>query len=98
MKRDCTIYEPKTKAVCTFVFTYCKVPKFSDAGKLCCNLPKIETKRPNLKVFCQKGENGKASSENPDWYALFAQTYLSENLGSLRYIRKMGSLMTLAHI
>ena len=31
---------------------YRKVPKFSDARNLCCNLPKIQTKRPNLKVFC----------------------------------------------
>ena len=26
---------------------YRKVPKFSDAGKLICNLPKIQTKSPN---------------------------------------------------
>ena len=26
--------------------------KFSDARNLCCNLPKIQTKRPKLKVFC----------------------------------------------
>ena len=32
---------------------YCKIPKFSDARKLCYNLPKIQTKRPNLKVFRQ---------------------------------------------
>ena len=31
---------------------YRKVPKFWDARKLCCNLPKIQTKRPNLMVFC----------------------------------------------
>ena len=28
---------------------YRKVPKFSDARKLCCNLPKSQTKRPNLR-------------------------------------------------
>ena len=55
---------------------YCKVPKFSDATKLCCKLPKIQTKRPNLKVFPQKDANGTAT--------VFAQTFLSENLGSLR--------------
>ena len=27
---------------------YRKVPKFSDAQKLCCNLPEIQAKRPNL--------------------------------------------------
>ena len=30
-----------------------KVPKFSDTRKLCCNLPKIQTKRPNLRLFLQ---------------------------------------------
>ena len=33
---------------------YRKVPKFSDARKLCCNLPKIQTKRPNLRIFLSK--------------------------------------------
>ena len=33
---------------------YRKVPKFSDAKKLCCNLPKIQTKRPNLKGIFSK--------------------------------------------
>ena len=37
---------------------YRKVPKFSDTGKLCCNAPKIQTKRQNLKVFCQNGGGG----------------------------------------
>ena len=45
---------------------YRKVPKFSDARKLCCNLSKIETKRPNLRVFCQNDANGIANSEDPD--------------------------------
>ena len=45
---------------------YRKVPKFSDTKKLCCNLPKIQTKRPNLKVFCQNGANGIANSGDPD--------------------------------
>ena len=34
---------------------YCKVPEFSDARKLCCNLPKI-----------QKDANGIANSVDPD--------------------------------
>ena len=42
------------------------VPKFLDARKLCCNLSKIQTKRPNLRVFCQKDTIGIANSENPD--------------------------------
>ena len=45
---------------------YRKVPKFSDARKLCCNLSKFQTKRPNLRVFHQKDANGIANSENPD--------------------------------
>ena len=45
---------------------YCKVPKFLDTRKLCCNLPKIQTKRQNLRGFCQKDANGKANSEDPD--------------------------------
>ena len=72
---------------------YRKVPKFSEAKKLCCNLPKIQTKRPNLRVFCQNDENGIPNNEDPDQTAplavrsgsaLFVQTYLSEYLGSLR--------------
>ena len=34
--------------------------------KLCCNSPKIQTKGPNLKVFCPKHANGIANSEDPD--------------------------------
>ena len=30
------------------------------------NLPKIQTKRPNLRVFRQKDANGIANSEDPD--------------------------------
>ena len=50
------------------------------------------TKRSNLKVFCQKHAIGIANSEDPDQTAplgavcsgsaLFAQTNLSENLGT----------------
>ena len=45
---------------------YRKVPKFSDARKLCCNLPKIQTKRPKLRVFDQNDANGIINSEDPD--------------------------------
>ena len=83
---------------------YSKVPNFLDARKLCCNLPKIQTRRPILRVLHQKNANGIANIEDPDQTApiedpdqtaplgavcsgsaLFAKTYLSENLGSLRY-------------
>ena len=46
--------------------SYREVPKFSDARKLRCNLPKIQTKRPNLRVFCQNDANGIVNSEDPD--------------------------------
>ena len=45
---------------------YRKIPKVSDAKKLCCNLPKIQTKRPNLRVFRQSDANGIANREDPD--------------------------------
>ena len=48
------------------IYVYRKFPKFSDARKLCCNLPKIQTKRSNLRVFHQKDTNGIANSEDPD--------------------------------
>ena len=48
---------------------YRKVPKFLDARKLGCKLPKILTKRPNHKVFRQKDANGIANSEDPDQIA-----------------------------
>ena len=48
------------------VSSYRKIPKFSDARKLCCNLPKTQTKRQNLRVFHQKDANGIANSEDPD--------------------------------
>ena len=43
-----------------------KFLNFRTPGKLCCNLPKIQTKRQNLRVFCPKDANGKANSEDPD--------------------------------
>ena len=46
---------------------YRRVPKFSDTKKLCFNLPKIKTKRQNLRVFCLKDASyGFANSEDPD--------------------------------
>ena len=45
---------------------YRKVSKFWDARKLCCYLPKIQTKTPNHRVFHLKDANGIANSEDPD--------------------------------
>ena len=52
--------------LCFSLPRYCKVPKFSDARKLCCNLPKIKEKRPNPRVFRQKDADGIANNEDPD--------------------------------
>ena len=45
---------------------HCKVPKFLEARNFAVNSPKIQTKGPNLKLFCQKHANGIANSENPN--------------------------------
>ena len=45
---------------------YRMFPKFLDARKLCCNLPKIQENRPNLRVFHHKDADGIANSEDPD--------------------------------
>ena len=45
---------------------YRKVPKFLDARKLCCNLHKIQARRPNYKVFYQNDANGIANSKDTD--------------------------------
>ena len=50
----------------TLHFIYRKVPKFSAARKLCCNLPYFQTKSPNCRVFSQENANGIANSEDPD--------------------------------
>ena len=48
---------------------YRKVPKFSDARKLCCNHPKVDTTGPNLRVIHHKDANGKANTEDLDQIA-----------------------------
>ena len=48
------------------LLSYRKVPKFSDTRNFCCNLPKVQTKKQNLRVFHQKDANGIANSEDPD--------------------------------
>ena len=50
----------------TLLLTYRKVPKFLDTRNFCCNLPKIQTKKRNPRVFRQKDANGIANSEDPD--------------------------------
>ena len=48
------------------ILNYHKISKFLDTRKLYCNLPKFQTKRPNLRVFHQKDADGIANSEDPD--------------------------------
>ena len=43
-----------------------KFRNFMDTRKLCCNLPKIQTKRPKLRVLYQNIANGIENSEDPD--------------------------------
>ena len=39
-----------------------KVPKFSDARKLCCNTPKIQTQRPNHSAFRKKKDSNEIAN------------------------------------
>ena len=74
--------------------SYCKNFKYSDTQKISCNHPKIWTKWLYQRAVHPKDAAGIANSVDPDqtaplgavWSgsALFAQTYLSENLGSLQ--------------
>ena len=63
---NCKQHGPLSSWSTLFVQAYRKVPKFADARKLCCNLTKSPTKRPNLRVFRLKDANGIANSEDPD--------------------------------
>ena len=75
---------------------YRKNPKYSDTQKNCCNHPKIWTRWLYRRLMHPKDAARIANSVDPDQTAplgavwsgstLFAQTYLSENLGSLQYI------------
>ena len=75
-------------------FYYRNDPKFSDTQKIFCYHSKILTMWLCRRVMCPNDADGMANSVDPDqtaplgavWSgsALFAQAYLSENLGSLR--------------
>ena len=57
---------------------YRKVPKFSDARKLCCNQHKNQTKRQNLSIgYLFKDANGIANSEDPDQTAPLGDSFRS---------------------
>ena len=73
---------------------YRKFPKYLDTQKICCNHSKIWTMWLYQRVMSPNDTEGIANSVDPDqtaplgavWCgsALFAQAYLSENLGSIR--------------
>ena len=73
---------------------YRKVPKNSDTQNICCNHSNIWTMWLYHRVMNSNNADGIANNVDPDqtaplgavWSgsALFAQAYLSENLGSLR--------------
>ena len=65
------------------ILEYRKNPKNSDTRIICCNHSKIRTRCLYHRVIHPKDAEGIANSVAPD--ALFALTYLSENLGTLRY-------------
>ena len=70
---------------------YRKFPKCSDTQKICCDHSKIWTLWLYHRVMSPNDADGMANSVDPDqravWSgsALFAQTCLSKNLGSLRF-------------
>ena len=77
---------------CIFDLTYHKFPKYSDTQKFCCNHSKIWTRWLYHRVMSPNNADRMANSVDPDqtapvWSgsALFAQTCLSKNLGTLRY-------------
>ena len=84
------VYLPSKQLMTTVNF-----PKYSDTQNICCNHSKIWTMWLYHRVMSPNDANGMANSVDPDqtaplgavWSgsALFAQTYLSENLGKLRY-------------
>ena len=65
-------------------------PKFSDTQNICCNHSKVWTMWLYHRLMSPNDADGMANSVDPlgavwSWSALFAQAYLSENLGSLPY-------------
>ena len=75
---------------------YLKFPKYSDTQNICCYHSNIWTMWLYQRVMSPNDADGMANSVDPDqtapplgpvWSgsALFAQAYLSQNLGSLRY-------------
>ena len=70
---------------------YRKFPKYSDTQNICCNHSKIWTMWLYHRVMSPNDADGMGNSVDPDQTApgsaVFAQAYLSKNLGSLRYMQ-----------
>ena len=79
-------HEKKFCQMFSNTFNYRKNPKYSDTQNICCNHPKICTRWLYQRVMHPKDAAGIANSVGAVWSrsVLFAQAYLSENLGSLR--------------
>ena len=77
----------------TFFYAYHKFHNYSDTQKICCNHSKIGIMWLYHRVMSPNDADGMTNSVDPDQTApravwsgstLFAQAYLSENLGSLQ--------------
>ena len=106
MHQKVPIYKLGSKRSILFLYIICLYrifPKYSDTQKIGCNHSKILTMWLYHRVMRLNDADGMANSVDPDqtapplgavWSgsALFAQAYLSENLGSLRYCRHVQSI------
>ena len=102
-------YSKKTPSCSTFrvITINFPNPKISDTWKICCNHPKIWTKWLCRRAMLPQDADRIANSVDPDqtaplgavWSgsALFAQTYSSENLGSLWYFER-GANFVVMHV
>ena len=89
-------------SVSSCMVKYRKFPKYSDTQKICCNHSKSWIMWLYHRIMSPNDADRIANSVDPDqtaplgavWSgsALFAQTYLSENLGTLRY--KLSGVLT----
>ena len=70
--------------LCKRKINYCKNPKIRTPEKFAVITLNFEQDGFTIEYCIQKDADWIANSVDPDQTSLFAQTYLSENLGSLR--------------
>ena len=97
MHSDSNCFESHIVIVFAPINNYRKFPKYLDTQRIRCNHSKIWTMWLYHRAMSPNDADGMANSVDPDQTAplgavrsgsaLFAQAYLSENLGSLRYHR-----------